>query len=372
MTALLEPTVRPMNDSSPDQTLFDPARMNSLMARVLGDISGAMVSFMCLIGDRLGLFKDLANRGPATSVELAQRTGTSERYVREWLSGLASAGYLEYSHGSGSYHLPLELAPVLAQEGGPMFLGGGYQQLQGLLLPLGLLLRAFREGGGVPQEAYGDDLWVGMERMSVTWFDNLLVPQWLPLVPDVLDKLVTGARVADVGCGKGRAVIRLAQTFPNSHFDGFDTFGPVIVRATHLAETAGVGHRVRFEKRDVAGGLPDRYDLVTFFDSLHDMTDPVVALQEVRKQLKPGGTCFLLEMNVAERPEENRGPIAALLYGTSVLYNLPVSLARGGQGLGTLGLPESRIRQAGAEAGFGMVRRLPLMNPFNILYELKP
>ncbi len=372
MIALEDPAVSTTNGTAPCPPPFDPGRMAAFLSRVMGDLSGTMVSFLCLLGDRLGLFKDLAARGPATSGQLAQRTGLTERYVREWLSGLACAGYLEYDPDSGRYHLPAEHAPALAQEGGPMFLGGGYQQLQGLTKPLERLLGAFRDGGGVPQEAYGDDLWLGMERMSATWFDNLLVPQWLPLVPEVLGKLQVGARVADVGCGRGRALIRLANAFPNSRFDGFDAFGPVIAQATQQAETAGVAHRVRFERRDVGGGgLPDRYDLVTLFDSLHDVADPVATLREVRKALKADGTCLVLEMNCGDRPEENRGPAAALLYGTSVLYNLPVSLARGGPGLGTLGLPESRIRHDSAEAGFREVRRLPVINPFNVLYELK-
>jgi SAM-dependent methyltransferase len=344
--------------------------MGAFMDRLLGDLSGAMVSLLCTLGDRLGLFKDLALRGPATAAAFADRNGIGERYAGEWLGALASAGYLDYDPPSGRFTLPLEHAPALAQEGGPMFLGGGYQQLQGLMAPLDELLRAFRDGGGVPQAAYGEHLRVGMERMSATWFDNLLVSEWIPLVPDVQAALERGARAADVGCGSGRALIRLAEAFPDSRFEGFDAFEPVVARAAANAE--GVVCNVRFERRDVREGLPGPYALVTLFDSLHDVVDPVAGLVAVRRALAPDGTCLVLEMNASERPEENRGAVATLLYGTSVLYNLPVSLNQGGAGLGTLGVPESALRRFAAEAGFRSVRRLPVFNPFNALYELKP
>ncbi len=253
-----------------------------------------------------------------------------------------------------------------------MFMGGAYQQLFGLVGPLDQLTHSFRHGGGVSQEAYDENLREGMERMSATWFENLLVPQWIEALPEVQAKLVRGASVADIGCGGGRALIKLAQAFPNSHFVGLDAFEPAIARATANAGLAGVGDRVRFKQQDVQEGLPDKYDLITAFDSIHDFADPLAGLSAIHKALLPGGSLLILEINCSSKLEENMGPVGTILYGTSVLYNIPVSLASGGAGLGTMGLPESCLRELCAHAGFSVVRRLPIWNPFNALYEAKP
>jgi SAM-dependent methyltransferase len=351
---------------------LDMVKLQTFMNKTMEDMSGAIVSFMCTLGDRLGLFKSLAADGPATSAELAARVCISERYAREWLSTLASAAYLEYDPASGRFALPPEHALILAVEGNPMFMGGGYQLLAGLLGPLDQLMRAFRHGGGVRQEDYDENLRDGMERVSAGWFENLLVQQWIPALPDVQAKLEQGADVADVGCGAGRALIRLALAFPNSRCVGYDVFRPAIARATANVEMAGVADRVRFEQRDLADGLPGQYDLITFFDSLHDVRDPGAGLSSVHQALKPGGTCLVLEMNCADRLEQNTGPMATMLYGTSVLYNLPVSLAGGGAGLGTMGLPESKLKELCIGARFSHVHRLPVQNPFHALYEVKP
>ena len=346
--------------------------MGAFINKIIGDMSGAMASVMCTLGDRLGLFKALAAQGPADSVELAARAGINERYAREWLSALASAGYLEYDPQSKRFTLPPEYAPTLAQEGGPMFMGGVYQHLPGLFGVLGPVSEAFRRGGGVPQDAYDEDFRQGMERISAGWFDNMLVQQWIATVPDVQDKLVRGARVADIGCGSGRALINLARAFPHSRFVGYDVFQPAVESATANAEAAGVSDRTRFERHDAVEGLPEQFDLITTFDVIHDIVNPLAVLQGVRRALLPDGTYLLLEINCSDKLEENAGPIGAILYGTSVLYCTPTSIANGGDGLGTMGLPESKVRTLCAAAGFSSVRRLPIQNPFNILYEVKP
>jgi len=253
-----------------------------------------------------------------------------------------------------------------------MFMGGIYQHLPGLIKPLDQLIQAFRHGGGVPQEAYDNEFREGMERISATWFENLLVSQWIAALPDVKAKLEAGARVADIGCGGGRALIKLAKEFPNSHFVGYDTFEPAVGSATANAEEAGVADRVRFERRDVHDGLTGHFDLITTFDVIHDIADPCGALTAIRQALAQDGTFLLLEINSAERLEENAGPIGAILYSTSVLYCTPTSLANGGEGLGTMGLPESKVQKLCAEAGFSSVRRLPFENPFNAVYIAKP
>jgi SAM-dependent methyltransferase len=346
-------------------------KLQTFMGRTMQDMSGAMVSFMCAIGDRLGLFRLLAGAGPATSAELATRANIGERYAREWLSALASAGYLEYDPTSERFALPPEHAMILAAEGTPMFMGGGYQLLTGLLKPFDQVVRAFQEGGGIPQEAYDENLREGMERVSAGWFEHMLVPQWLPAIPDIQSRLERGTDVADIGCGSGRALIQLARAFPNSRFVGYDIFQPVLARATANAKAAGVSDRVRFEQRDLVDGLPGRYFLITLFDSLHDVSDPAKGLRAACEALNPGGACLVLEMNCADRLEQNAGPAATMLYGTSVLYNLPVSLATGSPGVGTMGLPESRLKELCEAAGFGSIRRLPVQNPFHALYEVR-
>ena len=351
---------------------IDMEAVGVFLNKVLNDMSGAIVSTMCYLGDRLQLFRCLTENGPVTSREFAALADINERYAREWLSTLASAGYIEYDPATQRFTLPPAHALVLAQEGGPMFMGGGHQQLIGLLEPLDQLICAFRQGGGVPQQSYSETLRSGMERMSATWFEHLLVQQWIPIVPDIKAKLQSGAQVADVGCGSGQALIKLAQEFPRSKFVGYDNFEDAITHARVNAEVAGVADRVSFEHRDIRDGLPSQYDLITTFDSTHDFTEPHASFRAIHQALRPKGTYLLLEMNCSNRLEKNVGPVGTILYGTSVLYNLPVSLAGGGYGLGTMGLPEPTLQALCTDAGFKCIRRLPIENPFNALYEVKP
>lgn len=351
--------------------VIDQAKQDAFMEKLIGDVSGTMTTFMAVLGDRLGLFKDLAKNGPATSLELAERTGIQERYAREWLEGLAASGYLEHESSTGRYRLSPEHAEALATEGGPHFVGGVYQMLPELLKPLDELERAFREGGGVPQSSFGANFWEGMERFSAGWFENLLLQEWIPASPEVEEKLSEGALVADVGSGSGRALIKLAAAFPASRFVGYDAFEGQIARASANAEAAGVGERVSFERFDASEGLPERFDVITTFDVIHDAVDPHGLLRSIRKALKPAGIYLLLEINCADEPAGNAGPLGAMFYGFSVYYCMTTSLAHNGEGLGTVGLPESKVREFCREAGFSAVRRLPLENPFNVLYEVK-
>jgi SAM-dependent methyltransferase len=356
----------------PDQPALDQAKMEAFVHKVLGDTSATLTTILAVLGDRLGLFKDLAAHGPATSDELASRMGMNERYTREWLGGMASAGYLEYEPATRRFTLPPEHAPALAQESGPIFFGGIYQELPALTGVLDQLTVAFRAGGGVPQSAYNDQMWDGLERFTNMWFENLLTQQWLPAMPDVQAKLERGAQVADVGCGRGRALIKLAQAFPSSRYIGYDVFGPTIERATANARAAEVTDRVRFAQRDVSKGLPEQYDVITTFDVVHDAVDPVGLLRTIRQGLRADGIYVCLDINCSEKLEENSGPLGAMFHGFSVLYCMTTSLAGGGMGLGTLGFHEPKVRELCAEAGFSSVRRVPLDNPFNNLYEIRP
>jgi SAM-dependent methyltransferase len=348
---------------------LDMARAEEFLGKVVGDFAGAMTSILTAIGDKLGLFAELA-RGPATSTELADRAGIDERYAREWLHGMHAAGYVE--HAGGTFSLPPEHQLVFAQEGGPMFFCGGHQELFGILGVLPQLVEAFRSGGGVPQSAYGDDFWHGLRRFTAGWHENHLVQEWIPAVPEVQARLESGCRYADVGCGQGLAVIRLAQAFPNSTFVGYDAFDGSLAGARELAEREGVADRVRFELRDVGAGLDEQYDVMSTFDVIHDAVDPVGLLTGIRSGLADDGHYLLLDINCADDPVDNQGPLAALFFGFSVTYCMTTSLAHGGRGLGTCGLPPSVATSLCEEAGFTRVERLPLENPFNILYDVRP
>jgi len=354
-------------------TPADHAKVDTFMGKLFEDYTGAAMMWMCSIGDRLGLFKDLDTNGPATSAELATRARIQERYAREWLSALACGGYLHYDSASRQFSLPAEHAPALAHEGGPMFLGGALQAFPGYGKVFEQLTEAFQRGGGVPFEAYDENTWEGMERLSAAWFQHLLIPQWLPVVPDVQRRLEQGILVADLGCGRGRALIELARAFPNSRYVGYDAFGPNVARASSTAEAAGVTDRVSFRRQVITDELPEQYDVITTFDVVHDAADPLALVSAIRRGLRPDGTYLCLEVNCAETIEENAAsPLGAAWYSNSVLYCLTTSLAQGGVGLGACGLPEGKLRELCLAAGFSSVRRLPIDNPFNTLYEIKP
>jgi len=354
------------------QPKVDHAKQEAFVGKVLGDTSATMTTILATIGDRLGLFKDLAANGPAASNDLAKRTGIQERYAREWLGGMASAGYLEYDPKTRRFTLPAEHVAALAQENGPFFFGGLYEMLPALAGILDQVTAAFRKGGGVPQSAYDVAFWNGLERFTAGWFENLLLQQWLPAMPDVQAKLERGAQVADVGCGRGRALIKLAQAFPKSRYVGFDAFGPTVEKAADRAKAAGVADRITFQQLDATKGLPGPFDVITTFDVVHDSVDPQGLLRAVRQGLKPDGIYVCLDINCSDKLEENAGPLGAMFHGFSVLYCMTTSLANGGAGLGTLGFHEPKVRELCAQAGFHTVRRLPLENPFNNVYEVRP
>jgi SAM-dependent methyltransferase len=296
----------------------------------------------------------------------------NERYLREWLSALACADYLEYDPASQRFALSPEQAAVLADEGGPAFLGGEYEQIPPLWGVLDALALAFREGGGVPQSAYHERLYHGLDRDARVTYRHLLVQQWVPAMPQVQAALTRGIDVADVGCGGGHALITLAQAFPNSRYTGYDVYPPTIALAQQNAEAAGVADRVRFVALDASRGLPEQYDLITTFIVVHDAAQPRALLRAIRQALRPGGTYLCSEMKTSDRLEENFGPLGAYYYGVSVLYCMTTALAEGGEGLGTAGLPPSKLRELCLEAGFTNVRQVPDDNFFRNLYEVAP
>ena len=237
--------------------------------------------------------------------------------MREWLGGMASAGYIDYDPTSERFTLPAEHEAALANESGPFFFGGIYQMSRSMNMIVDRVIESFQKGGGVPQSAYTDDFWDGLERFTASWFENLLLQQWIPAMPDVQAKLERGALVADAGCGRGRALIKLAHAFPQSRYVGFDIFSPTIGRATRNADTARVGDRVRFEARDVSKGLPETYDVITTFDVVHDAIDPLGLLWAIRAGLKDDGIYICLDINCSHKLEQNIGPLGAMFHGVA-------------------------------------------------------
>jgi SAM-dependent methyltransferase len=284
---------------------------------------------------------------------------------------MTCAGYLEYDPGEEQYSLPPEYAMVLANDGGPMCFAGAVQQVGAFAQQLPALLDAFRNGEGLPQASYSSDLYEGMERLSATWFEHELVETWIPTLPEVVDKLRAGGRVADVGCGSGRALIQMAKAFPVANFVGYDTFPVVLERATRGAAAAGVTNRVNFEIRDLTKGLPAEFDLVTAFDSLHDLPDPVDGLRAMARGLKNDGTLLVLELALCDDLLEEQGPLGVILHATKLFYNLPVGIAAHGATGGNGGFSESVMRSLCRQAALRYDRCMPVRNPLHKLHVIK-
>jgi SAM-dependent methyltransferase len=343
--------------------------VEAFVGKVLTDSSAWLATTLAMIGDRLGLWSHLG-QGAATSAELATRAGVDERYAREWLHAMTAHGYLTFETDTSRFQLPEAHRPALADEGGPMFFGGVHQEMLGLLPAIEPLLEAFRHGGGVSQSTYSNHFWDGLARFTAGWFNNLLLQQWLPAMPEVEAALERGCDVADIGCGQGRALVKLAQRFPGSRYVGYDIHQRSIDAARGYAAANRVADRVRFELHDATTGLPEQYDLITTFDVVHDATDPRGLLRAIHAALRHHGRYICLDINASHRHTDNTGPLGTFFYGFSILYCMTVSLANHGAGLGTCGFNEPTVRGYCADAGFSTVRRVPLDNPFNILYEI--
>jgi SAM-dependent methyltransferase len=352
--------------SSPDE-----AKLNAFMGRMLDDLGGAVSASLILVGDHLGLFRSLAEEGPAGSWELARRTGTSERMVREWLAAMGASGYLTYDSPSRTYGIEPEQAMVFADEDSPVFLAGFVEAIAAMYLAAPKIETAFRSGKGLGWHEHHACLFSGTERFFRTSYNHHLVPEWLPALDGVVDRLTAGAKVADVGCGHGASTIVMARAFPRSHFFGFDYHPASIDHARAAAERAGVADRVTFEVASAKQFPGTDYDLVTFFDCLHDMGDPAGAAAHVRQSLAPGGTWMIVEPMAQDRMEDNFNPVGRLYFSASTMICTPASLA---QEVGTaLGAQagEARLREVLATGGFRHVR-VATTTPFNMVLEARP
>ena len=348
---------------------IDEAKVQEFVGKALTDLGGALTAAQVLIGDKLGLYRAMAGAGPMTPAELALRTETHERSIREWLAAQAASGYLTYDAESGRYALPDEHAAALADEESPACVLGGFQGMMAAMRGTTRIAEAFRSGSGVGWHEHDPELFVGTERFFRPGYNANLVGSWIPALDGVATKLDRGADVADVGCGLGASTIIMAKAFPRSRFTGFDYHPESIAAARERAERAGVADRVRFEVA-AAKSYPGRYDFVTFFDCLHDMGDPVGAARHVRSSLAPDGTWMLVEPFAHDRVEHNLNPVGRVFYGASTLICTQASLAQEvGLALGAQA-GEARLREVLREAGFGQVRRAT-ETPFNMVLEVR-
>ena len=355
-------------------TELDMDIVQSFAFKVFGDITAQQMGALTTIGDRLGLFTTLAESGPLTSNQFAEKAGLHERYAREWLAAMACHGYLTYDATTEAFELPREHARVLSQPDSPFYFGSVFPMSQASWNHIDQLAHAFKHGGGVPQSEFDEHFWCGFERFTAASFNNFLVQEWIPAMPTVEAALQLGGCAADVGCGNGQALLTLARGYPTATLVGYDNYAPAIAAATANARAAGLDDRVRFEQRDVNQGIPGRYDLITLFDVVHDAPHPVQLLAGVAGALKPGGTCFILEFNLygdVQRNIEHPFKLGAFGYAASLNYCMTQALAAGGEGTGTC-MGEERLREIASAAGFGQVRRLEFANnPFNIFYALQ-
>ncbi|MDQ8021476.1 MAG: class I SAM-dependent methyltransferase [Moraxellaceae bacterium] len=349
---------------------FDEQKLHELLGRALVDMGAVSNAPLVLLGEELGLYQTLADHDPLTSAELAKHTGCAERYVREWLNAQAASGFVTYHADTGRYTLSAEQAMVFADENSPAFIVGGFQTALAAGRIADKLKEAFRTGGGIGWHQHDHALFHGIERFFRSSYVGNLTGVWLPALDGVEARLKSGAIVADVGCGHGASTILMAQAFPNSYFIGFDNHAESIVAARLRAEEAGVSERCRFEVAS-AKDFPGRdYDLVTVFDALHDMGDPVGASKHICSTLAEDGTWMIVEPYAGDRVEENLNPVGRAYYAGSTLICTPCSLSQEvGLALGAQA-GEARMRAVVTSAGFRHFRRAT-HSPFNLVFEAR-
>jgi len=366
--------------SSTSTPTIDNEKLEQFMGKVLSDFGGAASLILAYIGDKLGLYKAMYDFGkPITSQELANLTGTSERYVREWLANQGAGGYLTYDASSQRYTLPLEHAQALVNENSPAYVAGGFQIMMSLHRDEAKLLEVFKTGKGIGWGDHDKDLYQGTERFFKPAYTANLVSSWIPALDN--GKMEDGLRkgglnVADIGCGHGISTILMAKAFPNSKFYGFDNHPPSVEYARNKAREEGLGeNRIKFEVASStnfpSAELGGAYDLIAFFDCLHDMEDPQGAATHALETLKkPDGAVMIVEPFANDKLEDNLNPVGRLFYAASTMVCIPASLSQNGPALGAQA-GESGISKVVKIGGFRRFRRAT-QTPFNIVYEAKP
>ena len=345
-------------------------KLNAFVGQFVSDLGASVHAGMVVIGEKLGLYKALAE-GPMTAAELAANTRTDERYLREWLGSQAAGGYITYDESTDKFSLTAEQAFTLANEDSPAYLPGAFELALGSLAAVPRITESFRSGAGMGWHEHDDGVFHGCEKFFRPGYAANLVSAWIPALSDVKSRLETGARVADIGCGKGASTLLLAKAFPNSEFFGFDYHDKSIEAARESARKAGVAGRVTFEVAK-AKEFPGRnYDFVAVFDCLHDMGDPIGAAAHVRQSLAKNGTWMIVEPFANDQFKDNLNPVGRVMYSFSTLLCTPCSRSQEvGLCLGAQA-GEARIREVVTAAGFSRFRRAA-ETPFNIVYEARP
>jgi SAM-dependent methyltransferase len=351
------------------QTL-DQSRVEAFAGQIATEIGAALGAALVTVGDQLGLYRAMADAQPVSAQVLAARTNTHERYVREWLNAQAAGGFVSYDSDADSYTLPAEHAFILADDSSPAAMAGIFQAAAAVIDGRMRVAERFRTGEGVGWHEHHDGLFCGTERSFGANYRRHLVSVWLPALTGIAEKLERGASVADVGCGHGASTILMARAFPASSFIGFDVHAKSIATAHERAQEAGVADRVRFEVADATQYRGRGYDLIAFFDALHDLGDPVGAARHARAALAGDGSCMLVEPFAGDRIEDNLNPVGRMYYGFSTLVCTPGSLSQPGRAaLGTQA-GEARLREVMLEGGFGSVRRAA-DTPLNLVLEAR-
>lgn len=344
--------------------------LKAFLEKGINDVGAALGAALVVLGDKLGLYKAMAGAGPLTSAQLAQKTGTAERYIREWLNNQAAGGYVVYDAAAGTYTLPEEQARALADEESDCFLPGNFQAAAAVFAALPKMLQNFRTGKGMDWGEHTPDLFEGTERCFRPNYIGYLVSRWIPALEGVEARLKQGATVADVGCGHGVSTILMAKAYPNSQFVGFDYHRPSIEVARERAREAGLSDRLRFEVASATDFPGKGYALIANFDCLHDMGDPLGAARHARATLDAEGSWMIVEPYANDRVEDNLNPVGRIFYGASTMVCVPASLAHGGPGLGAQA-GEARLRAIVTEAGFTRFRRAT-QTRFNLVLEARP
>lgn len=349
----------------------DEQKLDILVGKLLGDVGACVTGSLIVLGDHLGLFRVMGNGDPYTSEALSQETGIRERYLREWLSALAAAGYVEYDHGTDSFSLTAEQATTLSDEESPAFFAGAFEVVQSLWMDEPKVEEAFRSGKGVGWHEHSNCLFRGTERFFRPGYNANLISSWIPALNGMTAKLEQGANVADVGCGHGASTILMAEAYPKSHFVGFDYHEPSVERARKAAADAGVDDRTEFQRATAKDFPGEGYDLVAMFDCLHDMGDPVGAGRHVKEKLAKDGIWLIVEPFAHDTLKENLNPVGRIYYGASTMVCTPASLSQEvGLGLGAQA-GELRLRKVALDAGFTRFRRAT-ETPFNMVFEVRP
>ncbi|MBY5367381.1 methyltransferase domain-containing protein [Rhizobium leguminosarum] len=348
----------------------DMQKLDALVGRLVGDVGAAVSGVLVVLGDKVGIFKAMADGTPMSVQDLAKKTGIKERYLREWLSAQAAADYVAYDEKTDRFSLTPEQAMVFAEENSPAFFVGAFEVVQSMWMDEPKVADAFRTGKGLGWHEHSTCLFRGTERFFRPGYNSHLVNEWIPALAGVEEKLKAGASVADVGCGHGASTILMAQAYPASRFTGFDYHGPSIERAKAAAEDAGVSDRVTFEKGSAAEFPGRGYDMVAMFDCLHDMGDPVGAGRHVKETLGPNGTWLIVEPFAHDHLKDNLNPVGRVYYGASTMICTPASLSQEvGLGLGAQA-GEMKLRKVALDAGFTHFRRAT-ETPFNMVFEVR-